>query len=282
MIQPEPSPNWLELFPDRDFQFTLGLKPGDPRSFFEPGPNHATWKHQRRQELRDRPDQCILYRSDAAGMVKETLELAEAWTPFTRDDQQHLDASSEVPSRLAVLGILWEPDYLLLAPDADGNFILKAGVICFPSSWSPENKLGLNVHHIHAPVPTLNSKLGTRIDSFLLRMRPATGWLRANWGISASATLNQHPSRQLSPVSVQLSAGDIWIRIEHQFFYKLPNSGGILFGIRLQNLSVLEITMSPEASRGLVRALVTMPDEIARYKNILPVREHLIQLLAPP
>ena len=281
MLQPDPSPNWLELFPDRDFQFTLGLKPGDPRSFFKPGPHHATWKHQRRQELRDRPDQCILYRSDAAAMVKETLELAEAWTPFTHKDQQHLNASSELASRLAVLGILWEPDYLLLAPDRDGTFILKAGVICFPSSWSPESKLGLNVHHIHAPVPTLNSELGTRIDSFLLRMRPATSWLRANWGISASANLNQHPSMQLSPVSRQLPASDIWIRIEHQFFYKLPNSGGVLFGIRLQNLSVAEITMSSEASRGLLRAIVTMPNAIAHYKNILPVRKHLLHLLAP-
>ena len=281
MLQPDTCPNWLELFPDRDFQFTLGLKPGAPQSFFEPGPNHETWKHQRRQELRNRPDECILYRSDADPMAKETLELAEAWTPFTQEDQQHLNTSSQPANRLAVLGILWEPDYLLLAPDGQGNFILKAGVICFPSSWSPESKLGLSVHHIHAPVPTLNSELGTRIDAFLLRMRPGTGWLRANWGISASVALNQHPSRPLTSVSQPLSEGNIWIRIEHQFFYKLPHTGGVLFGIRLQNLSILEVSMSSEASRGLLRAIVTMPERIARYKNILPVREHPIDLLAP-
>ena len=281
MLQPDTYPNWLELFPDHDFQFTLGLKPGDPRSFFRLGTNHETWTHQRRQELRNRPNECILYRPDADPMAKEILELAESWTPFTQEDRRRLNTSSQPANRLAVLGIHWEPDYLLLAPDKQGNFILQAGIICFPSSWSPESKLGLSVHHIHAPVPTLNSELGTRIDAFLLRMRAGTGCLRANWGISASAALNQHPSWQLTPVSQQLSESNIWIRIEHQFFYKLPHTGGVLFGIRLQNLSILEVSMSSEASRGLLRAIITMPEQIARYKNILPVREHLIDLLAP-
>ena len=75
-----------------------------------------------------------------------------------------------------------------------------AGAICFPSSWAPEEKLGLPVHTIHDPVPTLNEQLGVRIGKFLAGIRPGKAWERVNWGLSGSPGLNQHPAPSLGLV----------------------------------------------------------------------------------
>ena len=76
-----------------------------------------------------------------------------------------------------------------------GLFFARA--VCFPSSWRPEEKNGLPVHAIHSPVPTLNKNLGARIDKFLANLEPGKAWERSNWGLSRSAELNQHPTRDI-------------------------------------------------------------------------------------
>ena len=73
-----------------------------------------------------------------------------------------------------------------VAAGGDGQDVFVAGAICFPSSWAPEEKLGLPVHTIHDPVPTLNEQLGARIGKFLAGIRPGKAWERVNWGLSGS------------------------------------------------------------------------------------------------
>lgn len=75
---------------------------------------------------------------------------------------------------------------------------------------------------------------------------------------------------------------EAWLRIEHQSFVALPESQGVLFAIRLVVRSLLEIKSEPEIVAPLMRALRTMPEEMARYKNIHTARGRLLQLLSEP
>lgn len=191
-------------------------------------------------------------------------------------------AEARRPQRAAILrwlGEVLESDFLLLAAPAGGEYVLQAGCVCFPSSWHPEEKIGRPLSEIHDPVPGLNAKLGDRISQFLSRIKPDIGWGRANWGLSRSHELNQHPTRILPKLVPPFGVDEVWVRIEYQVFYRLPETGGVLLGIRLLNLPLPELMRCQPAAIGLRKALATMPDPIAIYKNLSQGREQLLKLL---
>jgi hypothetical protein len=261
-------PQWASNFPNRDFQFSFRARPGDERAFFAPTENHADLIAARRHWLANDPGYYLLEEPVANPLIAETCRLAHEWGTVDR-----------VPDGLRSLGERWEADFALLTEE-NGQYVMRAAVICFPSSWSPETKLGRPIHEIHVPVPTLNRDLGARIDTFLASLKPGAAWERANWGLSASPELNQHPTRDNRRLVPPFGLEEAWVRIEDQILLRLPETGGILFGIRLQNLSLVEIRQHPQATAGLHRAIATMPDEVAEYKSITQSREHLLELLA--
>jgi hypothetical protein len=71
----------------------------------------------------------------------------------------------------------------------------------------------------------------------------------------------------------------VWVRREDQVLFRLPKTGALIFGINVLNISVAEIAANEEGLAGLRRAVETMPEEIAKYKNLLKSREYLLALL---
>lgn len=192
--------------------------------------------------------------------------------------QRHL--SSTPFTRCLELGEAWEPDYLLLKPDATtGRFHLVGGCVCFPSSWRFEEKVGHPLEVIHTPVPHLNEQLASPIHNFLSRIKPGAAWCRANWGLSRSPELNQHPSRGLPKLRPPLREDQVWLRVEDQALVALPESRGVLFGIRMTVIPLAEVKRHPVATRGLARALRTMPDAMLEYKSLLVAKANLLALL---
>ena len=76
-----------------------------------------------------------------------------------------------------------------------------------------------------------------------------------------------------------VSAEEVWLRVEHQALVALLKSGGILFGIRVVNYPLNEVKTDPLAAARLIRALETMPEEMARYKNLAAARGRILKLL---
>ena len=177
------------------------------------------------------------------------------------------------------LGQAIASDYLLLRPDDSGMPILLGGCVCFPSSWAFEEKVGRPLDWIHAVVPTLNENLGEKARNFLTQLQPGQAWLRTNWGLTATADLNQHPGRNLPRLTAKTDPGNVWFRIERQALIAQPKSGGILFGIRLETHPLPTLKANNAARAGLLEALQTMPPEIAQYKNLTPARGNLLDYL---
>ncbi|RYD34807.1 MAG: DUF3445 domain-containing protein [Verrucomicrobiaceae bacterium] len=271
--------NFAALFSGGDFRFQLGLRRGSPAEFFRPVDPALT--AQRRQWLRHGGDRYLYsaMRPDGLPLLEECRALAAEWgVPSSLETGAGTSLPSVPPEeQCARLGEVWEPDFLLVR--AAGDFPLLGGCVCFPSSWSLPDKIGRSVAAIHGEVPGLNAALGRGIDTLLGKLTPDTAWFRHNWGLSRSPELNQHPSRRLPRLDSGVTTGEVWLRVEHQAFTALPASGGILFSIRITMHPLTEVRQDAEASARLVRALRTMPEEVARYKGLATVRERLTKLL---
>lgn len=262
-----------ELFPAEDYKFQIRFMRGEPGAFFQPTEAHAELVAQRRRWLRSTPELCAAWLPECEPLLDETIQLAKSAQAFADDP------ALPARQRLLALGEFWEADFLLLKPGADGAMRLLGGCICFPSSWKLAEKLGHPVDFIHSVVPGLNASLGPAIHTFLAKLKPGIAWQRFNWGLSRSPELNQHPDRGLPRLDATVRLDEVWLRVEDQALVALPKSGGILFGIRIVNHSLVEIQADPAVATAFSRALQTMPDEMARYKNLHTARDSVIRLL---
>lgn len=265
------------LFPDADYRLQMRFQRGRVADSFNPWREPANVLEQRRHWLRQAPDVYSALLPDGEPLLEEWIGRSWEWG----FDPPLACRHSDPRETLRAIGEALEPDFLLLKPDDAGEMKLLGGCVCFPSSWSLEEKMGRPLDFIHRVVPGLNEQLGKPIAQFLRRMTPGIAWLRANWGLSRSPELNQHPRRALPRLDATVKPGEVWLRVEHQALVALPTTGGVLFGIRVIVHSLAEVKRNPAAARGLHRALHTMPEAMAVYKGIAPARSALLEMLEP-
>lgn len=271
--------NLSELFGDEDYRFHVGLRRGAAAEFFQPTVQHNALLEERSHWLRTEPQAYSAFLPASEALLNECIALAREWGSITPEQHSSFDALKPPHERGLRLGEIWEPDFLLLRPDASGRFQLVGGCVCFPSSWSLAEKIGQPLEFIHGPVPGLNAQLGRQIDTFLTKLTPGAAWLRHNWGLSRSPELNQHPSRPLPRLDDSVTLEEVWLRVERQALVALPASGGVLFGIRIAMHSLAEVKRDTSTAELLARALRTMPAEVAAYKGLATARERVAELL---
>lgn len=264
-----------ELFPDEDYRFNMRFGRGEASAFFAATKHHALLLGQRRHWLRAEPERYAALLPDGVPLLEEVSQLARDWNGFAPGDE----IASPWQQCLA-LGEFWEADYLLLQADTAGAIRLLGGCVCFPSSWRLADKLGQPMEFIHAPVPGLGESIGPAIHKFLAGLKPGAASLRHNWGLARSAELNHHPDRKLPRLDAQVRGDEIWLRVEQQALVALPESGGILFGIRIENHPLAEVKADAVARERLRRALETMPEPMAVYKGIASARQKILEILA--
>jgi hypothetical protein len=270
----------LQLFPNEDYEFRMSVRRGDAAEFFCPTAEHEAIVAERRHWLAEEPHTYAALQPGGDSLLAEALECCRAWSVFSENEEQAIASAGEAWEQLLEIGRSLEADFLLLGLDAAGELRLRVGCVCFPSSWSLPEKMGETMRTIHGPAPGLNASLGAQVDKFLTRLQVGIGFLRHNWGLSASAERNQHPSRATPRLGSDGVLESAWLRVEWQALVALPRSGGVLFGIRIDSRRLSEVKSShPEAAVRLARALRTMPPEIASYKGIAAARLPLAEQL---
>lgn len=270
-----------ELFPDEDYQFHIRFGREAPGKFFQPSGQGAGLLAQRSHWLDSEPNRYAALLPSGTALVDEVVDFAIQYTTVPRGSSERLrSAGISAWELLLCLGRQWEPDFLLMSVEPAGQVRLVAACVCFPSSWSLEEKMGQPIESIHAIVPGLNRSIGLRIHSFLSKLRPGFAWLRGNWGLSASEELNQHPARNIPRLDETSQPEDVWLRIERQALVSLPRNKAVLFGIRIEAHRLSEIRNDSSIARGLGRALGTMPEPVASYKGLSKVRPKLLAYLA--
>lgn len=253
-----------DLFPDGDYRFHLTLRREEPRDFFAPRDPSGSMLAERRRWLAEQPARHAALQPEGEPLLAEFARMAAEWGIVGR--------------RLSEIGGRLEPDVLFLSADAQGRFRLRGGALCFPTGWALQEKIGETLDFIHGVVPGLNAALGSPIQQFLARLRPGGAFLRDNWGLAASDELNLHPARQIAPPAPPVALERLWLRVEHQALLALPETRGIVFGIRIA-LHRLDALAGTAAGAGLRRALETMPAELAAYKRLDTVRAAIAAML---
>ncbi|RBP36608.1 uncharacterized protein DUF3445 [Roseimicrobium gellanilyticum] len=270
-------PDWTRSFPDADHRWVMALRPvEEAKDFFAQQDASGAMLAERARWLVEDVEKYAALRSEAEAAVMETRQIAKAWgQPSEGGDGED---ASPMQSLLA-LGHAWEPDLVWMHPDAQGTYRLAGGVACFPSSWALREKLGRTMQEVHSPVPGLNAELGRQIDTFLQRMTPGAVWQRENWSLSRDGELNHHPSHHRARLDATITLPEMWLRLEHQLLMKLPVSGSVLFGIRIEVVPLGELMKDVEATARLARLVATMSEEAAAYKGLAAARGALVEML---
>jgi hypothetical protein len=173
-------------------------------------------------------------------------------------------------------------DFCLIRPSQDGP-VLVAAILCFPSRWRLSEKIGRPLMAIHKPVPTYAETLGRPVDRFMGAIKPGRLAVRYNWSVHEDPTLFQptgHGRGSFDPSITVANAGEtLWLRVERQTFRLLPQSGAVVFAIRTHITSLAEVASVPGEAARLAAAVRAVPEELERYKSLMPFRAALLGYL---
>lgn len=181
---------------------------------------------------------------------------------------------------------LVQEDLVIMQRAADG-WRLTAASLSFPSSWSLAEKFDRPMQAIHADVPdfepgTRNALLIDRMFDNLRADRPV--W-RMNWSIYPDAQLHypQAKAERGDGFAGTVLPENTFIRIERQTLRRLPETGAILFTIRIHVDPLAALGDHENGGRlaaGLRQQLEELSGAQLDYKGFRPRREALVGVLA--
>ena len=154
------------------------------------------------------------------------------------------------------------------------NQVVVAGVVCSPSRWKLNTKLGQDMLAVHRPVAKYAEQVGGAVDTTMARLKADQPMVRSNWTIEDHCALFQ----PVSPTTPLLSdPSQLWVRMERQTLRALPLSGGSLFTIRTYQQPITEyVARGADKARTLYSLIKRLPDDVAKYKSLLHYRESLL------
>ena len=121
---------------------------------------------------------------------------------------------------------LVQEDLLLLDMSAEPR--LNAAVLCFPASWTLDEKFGAGLMAIHGDIDEYTDEMAARVRRLFEAVRPEQPLWRANFLRYESADLFQ-PRRVGEEKPAPTEGG--FVRVERQTLRKLKRTGAVVFGI---------------------------------------------------
>ena len=197
-------------------------------------------------------------------------------------ERWELTASALHPLDLA--GRLVQEDLCLMQRDPHhGIYRLTAASLCFPTRWRLHEKLGHSLASIHGPTPHYAETIATPMDRAFDKLKAERSVWRLNWSVLDNGALFQptgHGRKDYVTDVTAANAGDkLWLRVERQTLRRLPQSGDILFTIRIYNYPFYTLAAHPEAAHCLAAAIAGLDERMTDYKSLCPLRNAAIAWL---
>jgi dimethylamine monooxygenase subunit A len=189
--------------------------------------------------------------------AREVDQLVERWldTHAPGHAPGHApDPAGDTDHPLARAGGRVQEDLCLMVHHDDA-WRLEGAVLCFPSLWRLSEKLGLPTALVHAPVPYYAEELSQKVDTLFERFPAGKVVWRRNVSVWPALVL-WAPCHTLDP-SLYADAlprdevPPLWIRSERQTLRRLPDSGAILFTIRVQTVPIAVLAERTDRARDL-------------------------------
>ena len=250
-----------------------GLSPLDPAAWIVRDADYPAQMAERDRLLAEQPAETMAALPQAAAALDEFraallahLASREGWRVGASKAQR--PDGSEVPLALDTLGLagrLCQEDFLLMAPpgDAGGEHRLAAGVLCFPSRWRLDEKLGRAMTRIHAPVPGYADWLAPRVNRVFAALAVERPLMRVNWLVHATDRL--HLPQRESEKTPATGGTDWFLRTERQTLLRLPETRVVVFGVKTTVTPVGDLT--PAQRAGLRAALAAWDSDEVAYRG---------------
>ncbi len=282
------------------FRMAMGLTGCAPDDLIEIDEHYLAEMAERRDLLATRHADVFaaVPASDAAR--RETLGVIADLLPrrypgwFTRDgDSVHNALTDETwdlgdlpcdPLELA--GRLVQEDLCLIDasghPSAPGP-TLGAAILCAPSRWRLAEKIGRPLLGVHEAVPLYAERLSAAVDRFMGAIRTGKVAERLNWSVVDDGALFQtggkHRTAHDPSITAANAPGTLFLRVERQTLTRLPRSGFVLFAIHVHSYPLRRVLAVPGAAADLAAAVRALPDALATYKSLHPMRDALLACL---
>ena len=137
---------------------------------------------------------------------------------------------------------------------------MLAASICSPSYWSVQDKIGKSLYDVHAPVKSLNEKIGVNIGRFIERAPLLQPFERENWLIHAD-TKRLHLAEEPEIVG---NPDNWFVRSERETICKIHDDYS-LFTIRVSFAPLNEIHAYEDAKAGMLKSLKAMDKDEINY-----------------
>ncbi len=187
-------------------------------------------------------------------------------------------AISEGVSPLDRLGRSVQEDFCLLER-GEQEWELKAAVLCFPSRWKLGAKIGRPLSQVHAPTPRYQELLAQRVTTAFDRLEDRT-ILRRNWFVHPDPALFQpnRPAGGDRVIPAKHCGEELWVRSERQTLRRLPDTGWVVFTIRVQQSRFGELVerRGPEFDEWFERSTEELRSHVGiRPEQVLQIRLYL-------
>lgn len=152
----------------------------------------------------------------------------------------------------------WVADDLCLMERREGEWTLTAASLCAPSFFSAGEAVGKALSGLHMPVPGFNDGLLPRVARIFDNLPTDQVVERRNWTVVNDAEPFQPdpaPFRARLPgQSLEEIAASLHVRRERQTLRRAPETGAILFTIRIWSERLDDLLADPARRAGFAEA----------------------------
>ncbi len=188
-------------------------------------------------------------------------------------------------STLDALATQIQEDITVINRATDGTNWVSAIHLCFPNHWSAADKIGKDFAAIHTPVAGME-KINQRGNAIVNTMITHAPTVRFAWGLSTDTHLNHHPEappnipiHQWQGRKFDINHPRLYLRIERQIIWGLPECNAAIFTIRTYFQDITEIKNDTEKRQKLISALKSMTPDSLTYKGLAETRNPILTWL---
>lgn len=176
------------------------------------------------------------------------------------------------------------PDDLVLMQPARGDWAVAALSLCAGSFFTADEALGRTLGELHGPVPGFADRLLARVRRVFDNLPDDPVLERRNWTVTALPDLHAPDSTHARARAARQRPGatgrGLYVRCERQTLRRLPETGGVLFTIRIHLAPLRRLAHNPGALAAFAEAWAAAPADFRRYKGLAAVAPGVEAFLA--
>ncbi len=163
-------------------------------------------------------------------------------------------------------------DDLCLMEKRGGEWRLTAISLSAGSFFTAQDAIGKSIGELHAPVPGFAERFQRRVERIFDGLRPGLILQRRNWSVlntDALHTPDPAPYRaHIGEIAPHEAGEKVFVRMERQTLRRLPDTGGVLFTIRVWRHPLAALDADPVRRRAFAAAWRGATDDYRAYKKL--------------